>query len=342
VAVKDTILAALQKGDVRDRAFRESVYRQVFGALERSVKTNPELSADDVFRRREQIVAIIAEIENELAAAETQTDWNVAPPLQSDERIDAPFDDRHVSGPEADFVPSVSRDERLAPGAKPADTRRDAEALLQGGRRERSKRKRRNPWIRLILWLVVLGLLVLGGWWIWNQATEAVRTRGASIEDIIGSSGSGEALLPSGEDSEWIEIFTPSDASTVRANNGAAAEISRDDEGNFLSIGGQGQSEIIFDVGQGALERFAGRTATFSLRARAQEDETQITVTCDFGQLGQCNRLRYVVGPTITEYLFEVELANVAPSRGGTISIVPDIEGRSRMLDVFSIRVSAE
>ena len=92
----------------------------------------------------------------------------------------------------------------------------------------------------------------------------------------------------------------------------------------------------------GALERFAGRTATFSLRARAQEDETQITVTCDFGQLGQCNRLRYVVGPTITEYLFEVELANVAPSRGGTISIVPDIEGRSRMLDVFSIRVTAE
>src|SRR5690606_22834224 len=183
---------------------------------------------------------IIAEIENELAAAETQSDWNVAPPSQRDERIAASLDDGRVRGPEADFVPSVSRDERLAPGAKPADARHDAEALLQGGRRERSKRKRRNPWIRLILWLVVLGLLVLGGWWIWGQVTEAVRTRGASIEDIISTNGSGEALLPSGEDSEWIEIFTPSDASTVRANNGAAAEISRDDEGNFLSIGGQG------------------------------------------------------------------------------------------------------
>src|SRR5690606_3500808 len=141
---------------------------------------------------------------------------------------------------------------------------------------------------------------------------EAVRTGGASIEEIIGADRDQgpTAYLPSREDSEWIEIFTPSDASTVRAMNGAGASISRGDEGDFLSIGGgQGQSQVDFQVGQGALEQFVGQTVTFSLRARAQEDETQVTVTCDFGSLGQCNRIRYVVGPTTADYLFEVDLA---------------------------------
>lgn len=343
MAVKETILAALQKGDARDRGFRESVYRQVFAALERSVKTNTELSADDVFRRREQVVAIIAEIENDIAAQEAQNSWDLTAPLPADIR---PGATDHYGAPSADFVPTISREERLTPGMQPAGTQSDVDDLLRedrGGRRER-KRRRKNPLIRLIVWLVVLGLLAFAGLWVWRQAQEAVRTQGASIEEIIGSSGlsgTGE-LLPAREDSEWIEIFTPTEASSVRANNGAAAQISRDGEGEFLSIGGQGQSAIAFDVGQGVLERFAGRTAIFSVSARAQEEETQITLTCDFGSLGQCNRMRYVVGPTTTEYLFEVDLANTAPSSGGTISVIPDIEGRGRMLDVFSIKVMAE
>lgn len=339
MAVKETILAALQKGDVWDRTFRESVYRQVFAALERSVKTNTELSADDVYRRREQVVTIIAEIENEFAASMQ----NEEPPPADYSRSFAPSDGEGIGAQDIDFVPSVSRDERLTPGVRHTASRHDTEALLlREGRRDQRKRKRRNPWIRLIVWLVVLGLLVLGGLWIWGQATEAVRTRGASIEEIIGSSremGS-EAFLPSREDSEWIDVFTPSDTSTVRAGSGASAGINEDDEGEFLSIGGQGQSEIVFSIGQEALEQFAGRTVMFSVSARAQEDETQITVTCDFGMSGQCNRTRYVVGPTITDYLFEVDLTNGMPA-GGTVSIIPDIEGSNRMLDVFSIKVTA-
>jgi hypothetical protein len=348
VAVKETILAALQKGDARDRGFRETVYRQVFAALERSVKTNAELSADDVFRRREQVVSIIAEIENDIAAQEAQNNWDLSAPSPADIRPGMrPSAADGYREPSADFVPTITRDERLTPGVRPAaESRPDMEALLHedhDSHRERTRR-RRNPLIRLIIWLIVLGLLAYGGLWLWGQAEEAVRTQGASIEDIIGSSGlsgTGE-LLPSREESEWIEIFTPSDASAVRANNGASAQISRNGEGEFLTIGGQGQAPISFDVGQGVLERFAGQTAIFSVSARAQEEETQITLTCDFGALGQCNRMRYVVGPTVAEYLFEVELANTSPSSGGTISIIPDIEGRGRMLDVFSVKVASE
>lgn len=358
MAVKQAILAALKKGDVHDRAFRETVYRQVFAALERSVATNAELTADDVFRRREHVVAMIAEIENDFSAVDAQIANDVVLPPQSRAPAVAPSGGRRSYEADTDFMPSLSDYERLSPSLQPNDASIHPEAILMDRREMRQETRReargahkqkrkKNLLIRLIVWIIVLILLALGGWWVWGQAEKALRTGGASIEEIIGTGGdlTGEALLPGNVASEWIDIFVPTDASTVRAGSGAAAQISRDDEGAFLSAGaggGQGSTPIIFEVGQGALERFVGETAVFSLRARAPEGETQISLTCDFGELGKCNRLRYVVGQTTAEYLFEVELVNRAPTKGGTISITPDIEGRGRMLDVYSIKMSAE
>ena len=345
MSVKERILAALAKGDAQDREFRETVYRQVFAALEKSVKTNSELSADDVYRRREQIVAIIEEIEKDFAAAEVQPEPMVAASPSLDFQPEPTISEHTLSGPEADFVPSISHEERVAPQSRRERARaRKAEALLreEGGDR-RKKSKRRIPWwLRLILWLVVLGFLAWGGLWLWKEAEEAVRTGGASIEEIIGNNGTpliggNGPLLPSRDDGEWVEVFNPSDTSTVRANNGS--QTSTDEQGNFLSIGGN--RAVTFTVDPGTLQQFAGRTATFSVRARAAEGETQIAVTCDFGAMGKCNRLRYAVGATTADYLFDVDLANVTAS-GGTISIVPDVEGKDRNLDVFSITVTAE
>ena len=342
MSVKDRILAALAKGDARDRGFRESVYRQVFAALEKSVKNNPELSADDVYRRREQILGIIEEIEKEFAAAEAQAMAAPSMDFVPEPSIREPS----LSGPEADFVPSISREERIAPqgGKRERARARKAEALLrEDGRDPKQKRKRWLPWwARLILWLVVLALLAWGGLWLWRQGEEAVRTGGASIEEIIGSNGAplvggNGPLLPSREDGQWVEIFNPSDTSTVQAANGAQA--SSDEQGEFISIGGT--RAVTFIVDPGTLQQFAGRTATFSVRARAPEGESQIAVACDFGGMGKCNRLRYVVGATAADYLFEVDLANASAS-GGTISIVPDVEGKGRNLDIFGIAVTTE
>ena len=336
MSVKERILAALAKGDAQDREFRESVYRLVFAALEKSVKTNPEMSADDVYRRREHIVAVIEEVEKDFAAAEAQ----LVPELDI-----RPEPERIIAGPEADFVPSISHEERLAPqgGKRERARARKVEALLrEDGREPKQKRKRWVPWwLRLTLWLLVLAFLVWGGLWLWKQGDEAVRTGGASIEEIIGNTGplvGGRGpLLPSRDDGQWVEVFNPSDTSTMQTANGA--QTSTDEQGEFVSIGGS--KAVVFQVDPGTLQQFAGRTVTFSVRARAPEGETQIAVNCDFGAMGKCNRLRYVVGPTTADYLFDVKLAN-ASAAGGTISIVPDVEGKGRNLDVFHVAVTTE
>jgi hypothetical protein len=75
--------------------------------------------------------------------------------------------------------------------------------------------------------------------------------------------------------------------------------------------------------------------------ARAQEgEETQISVDCNFGELGDCGRKRYLVGITREEFLFEVELPAGNPGSGGTIAINSDVEGQGRAVDLFAIRVS--
>jgi hypothetical protein len=351
VTVRDKILATLEKGNAADRGFRETVYRQVFAAFEKSVKANTELSADDVFRRREQLVAIVEDIEKEFAEREQQAAWDLVPGETRRQTAGHPgaFAEAASAGYAApEFVPSISLDERVSAGRGervPAEEgleprSAEAEALLKEGKRQkRRKRKRASIWVRLTGWIVFLALLGAGGWWLWGEVQKAIETRGASIEALLDDTVDFEdrPLLPTRDDSEWIQVFSPADTEAVQG--GAVA--GRDEHGRFVSIGSAGRNPVVFRVPAERLQAFAGRSVIFSIRTRAQEDTTQMAVLCDFGAMGRCNRLRFSVEPTIAEYLFKVELAN-AQASGGTISIIPDIEGKGRMLDVYSIMMTAE
>ncbi|EBW1603860.1 hypothetical protein CLF39_26490, partial [Salmonella enterica subsp. enterica serovar Kottbus] len=64
-AIERAIRSALDKGDARDRTFRERVYRQAFAALERALQANPSLTVETAIRRRKALQARITEIEAE-------------------------------------------------------------------------------------------------------------------------------------------------------------------------------------------------------------------------------------------------------------------------------------
>ena len=98
----------------------------------------------------------------------------------------------------------------------------------------------------------------------------------------------------------------------------------------------------MFDVGQGILEELNGKKAVFDIVARAAEgQETQISVSCEFGELGDCGRKRYVVGYERAEYLFEIELPARKPGASGTIAINSDFANEGKAVDIYEIRVSA-
>ena len=84
----------------------------------------------------------------------------------------------------------------------------------------------------------------------------------------------------------------------------------------------------------------ARRRSSTSSRAPRQDKETQISVNCDFGELGDCGRKRYEVGYERGEYLFEVELPAKSPGAGGSIAINSDFANEGKAVDIYEIRVS--
>ena len=154
----------------------------------------------------------------------------------------------------------------------------------------------------------------------------------------------GPALGPGTADAsrDWVTVFSPSDPTSVVAPSGTQADIVDDDGTTFIRVrSGSGGEAVLFDVGQGMLERLAGHRAVFDVVARAQDDkDTQISIDCNFGELGDCGRRRYMVGPGRADYLFDIDLPDVRPGAAGTIAITSDVDSSGKAIEIFEIRVS--
>ena len=343
-SVKKAIRSALQKGDTSDRAFREKVYRQAFAALERSLQAREGLAIEELTRRREQLKGAIVDIEREVLAAidaknggQTPATNGQTPTPATSSRPAEPFIDAPSGRREPDFSPRVDRRDRLDPVEV-----NEAAYVPAGERRTPSRRRgRRFPLIAFLLLVVLVVAIGFGLWRIIGGLPQS----SPGGEAASPAQGAGDAAAPrlsgTGEERDWITIFSPSDPSSVSAPAGASAEAVDGGGNPFLRIVGEGrETAISFDIGQGVLERLAGRHVVLNLNARAEAGETQISISCDFGALGGCGRTRYVVGAQPSDYLLEIEVPDERVTGNGTISITPDIEGRGRALDVFSIRVS--
>lgn len=329
-AVKKAIRSALQKGDANDRAFREKVYRQVFAALERSLEARRDLTEEDRRNRREQIKAAIIDVERSFVSVE-------AVEAQPSPMAPSSADRLSVEATEADFVPRIEREERLQ-GRSPS--RPDYSPLNEVRTPVAGERRRRRPLAAAVIILVLLAAILVGLWWIVGGVPRSAQAPRDTATPSSNENAPPRLAENPAEDRAWITIFSPTDPTTVDAPAGASAEALREGEEAYLQIGAEGaETAVSFDVGQGVLEQLAGRRAVFSLTARATEGETQISISCDFGSLGDCGRTRYAVGSAPSEYLFEVQLPDQRPSAGGRISISPDVEGQGRMLDIFSLRV---
>lgn len=215
------------------------------------------------------------------------------------------------------------------------------------------ERRRRYPVIFIVVTL--LSLAAIGGWW--GYSTGLFKTPDeidTSVPNPPATTGEedfdpdeepvGEPARPGETDAqrEWINVFAPDDPTQVSAPGDTNAEVMEDESGSFMRIrSGTSGSAITFDVGQGVLEQLAGKRVVFDIVARAEEGkETQISVDCNFGELGGCGRKRYAVGYEQGEFLFEVELPNKRPGAEGSIAINSDISNQGKAIDVYEIKAS--
>ncbi len=217
-------------------------------------------------------------------------------------------------------------------------------------------RERRRPYAAMFIAVTLFTAGAIGIWW----AAETGLLKSAAERDTgvpnPPQTLPSEDFIPEDEEpvqapqktgetdalTNWISVFTPEDANRVNAPTDTSAEMVEDDEGSALRIrSGTSGSAILFDVGQGILEQVAGKRAIFDIVARSEEGkETQISVSCNFGELGDCGRKRYAVGHERGEFLFEIEFPQGQPGAGGTIAISSDISNQGKAVDIYEIKVS--
>lgn len=367
-AIEQAIRNAFAKGNPEDPAFRERVYRSAHAALEKALLANTALAPDVAERRRKALMSAVSSIESEFIPAVEPV--RPAPPP---EPPPAPEPAPEPSVPEISMEPPPearpSRPERRDPDFASADERPDWPAapeplrpVLSGdtpppaalppqGQDEERRRTlvpepRRGRWgliAGLLIFLIIIGLAV---WTAVELGFLKLSSRqGTAQVEAPAASGDNSGPRKPGEVEaleDWIVVFTPDDPTTVQALDGAKAEVVDASGEKLIRINsGPSGAAIQFDVGQGVLERIAGKRAVFDIVALTGDSpETQMSVACDFGALGDCGRNRYLVGPQRSEFLFEVEVPAGTPTGAGSITIVSDVENGGKALQIAQIRVS--
>lgn len=340
--IEKAIRNALEKGDSTDRAFREKVYRSAFSALDRALKANPNVTVESAINRRKAMTARIAEIEAEFlpapAAAGNPAGADAVPGVDAPGYHGGSASDAHILPVVPDIMPDAPLPRTMEPEPDIAPRRR---------------RPRRRGLPALFAALTVLAVVALGAWWLLQSG--ALRTpeqRGevpmppATVEDEdFSPSGGATAPLRTGENGfsgEWITVFTPLDPTTVSTPSDAKADVMEDDSGTYLRVrSGSSGSAVSFDVGQGILDEVAGTRAVFVIVARGEGGTaTQVSIDCNFGELGDCGRKRYDVKGDRGEYLFDVQFPDKRAGAAGTIAITSDVENQGRSVDIYEIRVS--
>lgn len=352
-AIEKAIRAAFEKGDAEDRAFREKVYRSAFAVLDRALQAQPGMTVEAAIKRRKTLQNRIAEIETEFLPAVTPqveldespdaTESGAAPQIS----VDAPA--VHDEAVMAVETPQPSVDLGLDNVPAPSDEVATPEEIAEF--RAEGRAERRRPFAAMFFAVTLIAAAAAGGWWAYRtgvfKSAAEIDTSVHSppqtvVEEDFDPADETDADAIAEAARNWITVFSPDDPSHVNAPEGATAEVSQDESGSFLRItSGASGAAVVFDVGQGVLEQIAGRKAVFDIAARgAPGSETQISVSCNFGELGDCGRKRYAVGYERAEYLFDVQLPSQAPGASGSIAINSDFAKEGKSVDIYEIRVS--
>lgn len=219
---------------------------------------------------------------------------------------------------------------------------------------------RRAPFALMLSVVVLLAMVVVGGWWVFSTgAFQSAAERDTSVpnppaqlqsenylagppEDQSRSSGPARIQAAGEADTGWVTLFNPSDPTTLSLEGNANAAIDSDPFGAFARIVSPDTSSTVsVDVPQGTLEALAGKTAQFSIVARADDGaETQMSVTCDLAEYGDCGRLRFAVIASDNEFLFRVDLPEgVRPSGPGRLIFLTDLDNTGKAVKLSAVRV---
>lgn len=299
------------------------------------------------------VQAPITEVAEQIAPVqvpEPQIDSDVVQPSAGYVEPEVPSISVETAEPELtasrEDEPIILAGERRHQPSSPPDEVLAAERVVAG------RERRRRPMAAMFVAITLFSILAIGVWWAMQTGLLGNTTQSEPVTTVPPQSedyepGADEAPVAPGQadaNRNWIPVFNGHDSNAVSAPTDASAEAMNDEGANFVRVrSGASGAAVMIDVNQGVLEQIAGKRATFDIVARAEEGrDTQMSVTCNFGELGDCGRKRYAVGNARADFLFEIDVPAKKPGAGGTIAINSDFDNEGKSVDIFEIRVSVD
>lgn len=229
------------------------------------------------------------------------------------------------------------------------------EAVDKEASRAAQPRRRRGFFSRLFIFTILLvSILAAAAWLYYSGALISAAERDTSVpnppatvaeEDFAGHPQAPDGFDPQGGFSgDWVEVFSPADAPKLKVGSAARIEAINAASGPALRIasgraGTDGDVRIAIPVD--ILRSMAGKSTTVALTLQsATAGPAVVSVQCQFGSLGNCDRHRFTANQEKFDALFTVDLPRgVTPSSPGTLIVNAGLGGADSRINLFSVRI---
>lgn len=353
---------ALSKGDISDSTFRRKVYEAAANAVQRSLHAKSDTPQHAVESQNRKLALAIRKIEAELKDG-TFVVGTPLPPVSPPPAAPSPnmrdeLGLRDDAMHEPQSIPLVHSEEEapksriyVEPKAEPSVATSSAPAA------EKLQRKPRGRYAKLLTGAIIVSLIGVAILWSLNtgifQSAEERDTSVPNPETVLESESfvsrdPGTANAPqtlqtrtAGADG-WITMFSPRDPTAINLIGGATATVESDPFGDYARLATPTQgAEIQIDIPRNVLTNGIGNILQVSLRARSDEGlPTQISVTCDLQELGDCGRRRFDVGQAESEFLIQLDLTEAsATPASGMLKIVTDMQNTGLAIKLLEARI---
>ncbi|WP_416408076.1 hypothetical protein [Agrobacterium rosae] len=243
-----------------------------------------------------------------------------------------------------------------APDARSASDADMGSLAFTPQRAAKARRKKRLV-ARLFIYFTLLAFLGFGAWWVYSSGlllSPAERDTGVpnpppevQSEDFTGAEAKPEPSLEAGRgfSDAWNEIFNADRGNSgLQTGSLAAVEGISTPAGKAVRLTSrvaEADGNVSIAVPTEVLREMAGKSSTIAITLQSSSDrQTQLSISCDFGSLGDCARHRFTATPERADMLINVSFdRTLAPNSPGRIIINSDIDGNGRPVNLYSVRI---
>lgn len=229
----------------------------------------------------------------------------------------------------------------------------EEEENLPIGFSKRRKTQKRFLWTLVIL--VILGLLA----WIIYIATHHVMDSSLLSQDDNGGNKLNPNSISLQEDADnYITVINANDLSSLSTSGSGKAQIVNQLNSNMIRINSvrdplnrsEPASPMLIRLAPGVLKQISGKRVTVEIYAKAGGGDTaHFAVGCEFGNLSECGRKRFLAGsqPNASVFAFQMDqVSDINQDMFLTLSTDTTSEaavtGTGDVLDIVYIRLSVD